>query len=122
MTERRTVLVVDDEPLVGRLVERALGRTYAVTVHLSGTEALERFEAGERWDLVLCDLMMPQVTGMDLYDRVLAVAPEQAARIVFLTGGAYTARSQAFLDQHPFLDKPFDLAALEALVRTRVGG
>jgi CheY-like chemotaxis protein len=118
---RVTILVADDEPLVGRLVERALGRAYAVTVVHSGREALDRFEDGERWDLVLCDLMMPEVSGMEVYERILAAAPDQATRMVFLTGGAYTARTQAFLDERPYLDKPFDLAALEALVADRVG-
>jgi CheY-like chemotaxis protein len=115
------ILIVDDEPLVGRLVERAIGRHHHVTVMTTGKEALARFVAGETFDLILCDLMMPEITGMDLYARVLALFPEQAARMVFLTGGAFTARARAFLADRPFLEKPFDLRALEALVRERVG-
>lgn len=115
-----TILVIDDEPLVGRLVERALSRGHRVTVLLTAREALTRLTAGERFDLVLCDLMMPDLTGMDLYAMVLAFAADQAARMVFLTGGAYTPRAQAFLEQRPYLEKPFDLGALEALVEERI--
>jgi CheY-like chemotaxis protein len=116
------ILIVDDEPLVGRLVERALGRHHHVTTETSGRDALARLVAGERFDLILCDLMMPELTGMDLYDRAVALAPDQAERMVFLTGGAFTTRARAFLAHRPFLEKPFDLRALEALVRERVGG
>jgi CheY-like chemotaxis protein len=115
------ILVIDDEPLVGRLVERALGRGHQVTVVVTGRDGLERIVAGERFDLILCDLMMPELTGMDLYEHVAALSTEQAERMVFLTGGAFTRRARDFLENRPFLEKPFDLSALEALVRERLG-
>jgi CheY-like chemotaxis protein len=115
------ILVVDDEPLVGRLVERALAREHRVVVLTSGRAALELIVAGERFDLVLCDLMMPEMTGMDLHEQVKALAEDQAERMVFLTGGAFTRRAREFLEDRPCLEKPFDLSALEALVRERVG-
>jgi CheY-like chemotaxis protein len=118
---RGNILVIDDEPMVGRLVERALGRGHRVTAVTTGREGLDRLAAGERFDLILCDLMMPEITGMDMYERVVAFAPEQADRMVFLTGGAFTRRASEFLEERPFLEKPFDLRALEALVRRRVG-
>ncbi len=114
------ILVVDDEPLVGRLVERALGRGHRVTAVTTGREGLDLLVSGKRFDLILCDLMMPEITGMDLYERVLAFSTEQAERMVFLTGGAFTRRASEFLAQRPFLEKPFDLSALEALVRRRM--
>ena len=115
------ILVVDDEPLVGRLVERALVREHHVTVVTSGRAGLERIVAGERFDLILCDLMMPEMTGMDLHERVAVLAADQAERMVFLTGGAFTRRAREFLRDRAFLEKPFDLSALEALVRARLG-
>jgi DNA-binding NtrC family response regulator len=115
-----TILVIDDEPLVGRLVERALARAHRVTVVVAARDGLDRLVAGERYDLVLCDLMMPELSGMDLYAKVLGFAADQAERMVFLTGGAYTRRAQEFLEQRPYLEKPFDLGALEALVEERV--
>ena len=116
------LLVVDDEPLVGRLVERALGQQHRVTVVTSGRAALDRIVAGERFDLVLCDLMMPEMTGMDLHERVERIDAAQASRMVFLTGGAFTGRANEFLERQPYLEKPFDLRTLEALVQKRVGG
>jgi PAS domain S-box-containing protein len=115
------VLVIDDEPMVGRLVERALGRVHAITGVTSGQDALSRLTAGERYDVILCDLMMPAMTGMDVYERVLALDPAQAGRMVFLSGGAFTRRAREFLERHPSLEKPFDLRALEAAIQERLG-
>jgi CheY-like chemotaxis protein len=115
------ILVVDDEPLVGRMIERALAREHFVAAVTSGRAALARLVAGEHFDLILCDLMMPEMTGMELYDRVRAHSEEQAERMVFFTGGAFTSWARAFLESHPYVEKPFDLSALEALVRARVG-
>ena len=119
-TQNGRILVVDDEPLVGRLVERALVRDHHVTVVTSGRAGLERITAGERFDLILCDLMMPEMTGMELHERVTELAADQADRMVFLTGGAFTRRARDFLKTRAFLEKPFDLSALEALVRERL--
>ncbi len=116
------ILVVDDEPLVGKMIGRALSRHHDVTTLTSAREALARMVAGERFDLIRCDLMMPELTGMDLYEQVSALAPDQAERMVFLTGGAFTARARAFLAHRPVLEKPFDLRALEALVGERLRG
>ena len=119
---RGNILVVDDEPLVGRLVVRALGRAHRVIAVTSGPAALALLTAGERFDLVLCDITMPEMTGMDLFDRVQALDESQAVRMVFLTGGAVSLRAQEFMDGHLVLEKPFDLSDLEALVKERVGG
>ncbi len=112
--------MIDDEPLVCRLVERALRRGHRVTVAVTGREGLEKVLGGDVFDLILCDLMMPEMTGMDLYEKILAHSPPQAERMVFLTGGAFTPRAREFLDRRPFLEKPFDLRALEALVLARL--
>lgn len=120
-TRAARVLVIDDEPMVGRMVERALGRAHEVTTAPSGKAALEQLQRGTRFDVILCDLMMPSMSGMDVYERVRALAPEQAERMVFLSGGAFTARARDFLEHHPSLEKPFDLGALEAVIRARVG-
>ena len=79
---------------------------------------------GEGFDLILCDLMMPDMTGMDLYAAIRAAAPEQASRMIFVTGGAFTPRAIEFLDTvtNLRLDKPFDLRNLRALVRDLLAG
>jgi PAS domain S-box-containing protein len=115
------ILLVDDEPLVGRAVARVLSPPHQVTVATSAEEGLRLLEAGG-WDAVLCDLMMPGLTGMELHARVAAARPEDAARIVFLSGGAFSDGAREFLERvpNPRVDKPFDPAALRRVVAAAV--
>jgi signal transduction histidine kinase len=115
---RGAVLVVDDEVQLGTAVRRILSAEHEVTAITSAREAIERITRGERFDVILCDLMMPDVTGMELHAEVVRVAPEQAAKVVFMTGGAFTARAREFLDQvpNPRIEKPFEAARLRALM------
>ncbi|HEX9289559.1 MAG TPA: PAS domain S-box protein [Anaeromyxobacteraceae bacterium] len=119
---RGRVLVVDDEPLVGAAVRRALAGDHEVTVVSRAREALARLDAGEAFDLVVTDLLMPDMTGIDLARELEARAPELAARTVFVTGGAFTPASRAFVEAHreAVLDKPFELERLRELVRRRM--
>jgi excisionase family DNA binding protein/PAS domain S-box-containing protein len=119
---RGRVLIVDDDHLVAASLARGLSRNHDVAVVHSGKEALERLGGGAPYDVILCDLMMPEVSGMDLHQRLTRDAPELVRRIIFVTGGAFTARTQQFLDTVPNLrlEKPMDPAALAALVRDRV--
>ncbi|MCC6527121.1 MAG: response regulator [Polyangiaceae bacterium] len=114
---RQRVLVVDDEPLVRRSLERAL-RGHEVSSADGGREAIALCLEGEH-DVILCDLMMPDVTGMDVYEAVCAVRPELARRFVFITGGAFTPRARAFVDALPntVVDKPISVAKLEVVIR-----
>jgi signal transduction histidine kinase/CheY-like chemotaxis protein len=119
---RATVLVVDDEPIMLAVIRRLLGSDHEVVGVSAGQEALACIEAGRRFDVILSDMMMPQMTGMDLYARVRALVPEQAERMVFMTGGVFTARAEAFLQSvpNPMLTKPVDPAELRTLVGTAV--
>jgi PAS domain S-box-containing protein len=112
-----TVLLVDDEPLVGRAVARILSPPHRVTLATSGGEALGLLSAN-RYDVVLCDLMMPGLSGMDLHDRLAATAPEVARRMVFLTGGAFTDGARDFLARVPNVrvEKPFEPSVLREAV------
>ncbi|MCR4341360.1 MAG: PAS domain S-box protein [Gemmatimonadaceae bacterium] len=116
---RGRILIVDDEPLVGAALRRILTTEHDVVVVVSGREVLERLGAGECFDLIFCDLMMPEMTGMDLHVEILRVYPDHASRMIFVTGGAFTPKAREFLDQVPNqrLDKPFDLQNIRALVR-----
>jgi CheY-like chemotaxis protein len=112
------ILVVDDEPLVGATIRRVLGG-HEVEVLTSGLEALRRLRGPERFDLVLCDLMMPELSGMDLHATLADEAPELARRMVFITGGAFTERARLFLEQVPNarVPKPFSPQELRDVVR-----
>ncbi|HYQ81265.1 MAG TPA: response regulator, partial [Anaeromyxobacteraceae bacterium] len=111
------------EPLVGRAIQRILGAGHQVTVETSGRAALARLERGERFDLLLCDLMMPEMTGQDLLQALERTAPDLAGRVAFLTGGAFTPAAREFLERtgRPRLDKPFEAQALERLVAAALG-
>jgi CheY-like chemotaxis protein len=115
---RGRVLVIDDEDALTHTVQRYLMQTHDVVALTSSRDALDLLEAGERFDVVLCDLMMPQITGMDVHAAIARMDPVQAARVVFLSGGAFTATARAFLETstNPRLEKPFDLRVLGDLV------
>lgn len=119
---RARILVVDDEPLIGATISRALAQEHDVVSITSAREALARLLAGDAFDLIFCDLMMPVMTGMDFFAQLSAARQDLAARVVFLTGGAFGPRAQAFLEQTPNarLEKPFQLQALRAFIRTYV--
>jgi signal transduction histidine kinase/ActR/RegA family two-component response regulator len=119
----RRLLVVDDDVLVARTLARQLSGHH-VEVVLSGQAAVDRLAtSGGSFDLILCDLMMPDMTGMDVYETVEELYPELAERFVFVSGGGVTERSRRFLEQHAdrVLPKPIDSRQLcELLERTVV--
>ncbi len=104
---RGRVLVVDDEPLVGSAIERGLGDDHEVTVVASAGAALRLVRDGARFDAVICDLLMPDMTGMELHSELEQIQPGLASRILFMSGGA--ASAQGFHDgPTAHLEKPFD--------------
>jgi PAS domain S-box-containing protein len=106
------VLVVDDEPLIGKVVEQVLVG-YQVVSETSARAALSRLQAGETFDRILCDLMMPDMSGIELFQQL---PPAVQKQVVFLSGGAFTERARDFLARVPNrrLEKPFDTEALAA--------
>jgi signal transduction histidine kinase len=117
--ERRRILIVDDEPWLCTSLARVLAAEGEVVTVTSARLALEHVATGERFDVVLCDLMMPGMDGAALYDELRQVAPSLVKRMVFMTGGAFTSRARSFLERvpNPRVTKPFDVAALRAVVR-----
>ncbi len=115
---RGRVLVVDDEAPIGRAIQRVLSPHHDVTARTSARESLDDLLAGTAYDVVLCDLMMPDMTGMELHARLAEAGSPLAARMVFLTGGAFTPAAREFLERVPNarMDKPFDPAALREAV------
>jgi PAS domain S-box-containing protein len=118
LPRRARVLVVDDEAAVCSVIMSVLASEHDVIVETRARAAMARLEGGETFDLVLCDMMMPDVTGVDFYERLEVSRPELTARVVLMTGGAFTARAQALLERvrSRRLDKPFDASELRALV------
>jgi signal transduction histidine kinase len=118
LVRRARILVLDDEIAFGRALERSLGRYHDVVTMTSSTEALAQIVGGDRFDAILSDLMMPQLTGMDLYEELCQIAPDQAERMIFLTGGAFTERAREFLDglANPCVEKPFEMAYVLELI------
>jgi PAS domain S-box-containing protein len=120
--EGTDILVIDDEPMVGRAITRMLSPPHRVVCVGSAAEALALLPT-RRFDTIVCDLMMPEMTGMELYERMLAETPALAARMVFLTGGAFTREAAEFLESvpNPRLEKPFTPAQLRDVVATVAG-
>ncbi|HEX7670522.1 MAG TPA: response regulator, partial [Polyangiaceae bacterium] len=115
---RGRVLVVDDEPLVAEMVRRALSDAHDVTIATDAQVALDYALSGTVFDVIFCDLLMPRMSGMDLYDALHTRCPGVETKIVFMTGGAFTERAAEFLTNVPNvkLSKPFDLMELERVV------
>ena len=112
------ILIIDDEPLLGQTLLYAFKGRHEVSICTSGREALRRLETDSSFDLVLCDLMMPDVNGAAVYAAVQREHPELAERFVFMTGGAFTPRAREFLSQHTGaqLEKPFNIADIEKIL------
>ena len=98
---RQRLLLIDDDVNVARGLERIFVAEHDVVVAGSGREALAILARGDRFDVILCDLMMPDVTGMDLFAHVEIEHPQLAEKMVFVTGGAFTADARSFLERVP---------------------
>jgi PAS domain S-box-containing protein len=111
------LLAIDDEELMLQVLRRAL-KAHTVVSTTSAREALERLARGEEYDIIFCDIMMPEMTGVAFFEELLRSAPEAARRVIFMTGGALTVKVEDFLASVPNrrLDKPFNLLALRELV------
>jgi two-component system cell cycle sensor histidine kinase/response regulator CckA len=119
---RGRVLIIDDEPFVAGVCRRMLANEHDVAVTTAAAAALSTLESGEDFDVILCDLMMPQMSGMELYEQVEQRFPHLLSRVVFLSGGAFSAAAQQFRERVPnlFLDKPCPPELLRGVVRERV--
>lgn len=111
------ILVVDDEPVVATLVRRAL-EGHDVYIMTSGRDAVEMCKELD-FDVIVCDLLMPDLTGMDLYDELVLLDRAFSERLVFMTAGAFTPKARKFLSRvkNPVIEKPFDLEGLAETVQ-----
>jgi CheY-like chemotaxis protein len=121
--QSRRVLIVDDEAPVAHAIARSLVPDCECVVETLPVAALRRLEGGERFDAILCDVMMPDMTGMDVYAQVARISRHEADRIIFMTGGVLTLRAREFLKKVPnrFVDKPLDMRELRKLIEEMAG-
>jgi signal transduction histidine kinase/CheY-like chemotaxis protein len=117
---RRRILAVDDEALLLKAYRRMLCDAHELTTALGGHEALKLLDGGARFDVVLCDLQMPEMSGMELHAAVMERNPALANRFVFVTGGAFSGDARRFLEESvpAVIQKPFNVDDLLRLVDT----
>jgi PAS domain S-box-containing protein len=120
----RRILVVDDEPLIVSTIVRVLGRDNVVVGETSPERALVLAFADPPFDVIVCDMMMDGLTGVDVYERIARERPGMEMRIVFVSGGAHTARTRAFLDSVPnrCITKPFAPEGLSSVLAQIAAG
>jgi CheY-like chemotaxis protein/anti-sigma regulatory factor (Ser/Thr protein kinase) len=115
---RGRLLIVDDEPMLAETLRFLLEMDHDVEVLLDAREALTRLRDGASHDVILCDLMMPEMTGIQFHEELSRIAPEQARRVIFMTGGAFTQSARDFLARvtNPWILKPFHPEELDELL------
>ncbi len=112
------ILIIEDEPLTAKVISRVLAQSHQVVTCAAASEALAHLTRGERFDAIVCDLMMPDLSGMDMYAELVRERPALAPKMIFVTGGASTQRAHDFLASvpNPRLTKPFDSETLQRVV------
>jgi CheY-like chemotaxis protein len=118
LSKRGRILVVEDEEQIRKVLLRLLEGQHEVVAVGSGREGQALLAKDPTFDLILCDLMMSNMTGMELHAWLLAHAPTLAPRVGFISGGAFTPDASAFLTTvaNPRVEKPFDPESLKKLV------
>jgi CheY-like chemotaxis protein len=120
--QRGRVVIIDDEALVGTMLSKTLGRDHTIYNFTDARAALRHLHADPDVDVILCDLIMPDMSGMELYEALVQTLPTLSTRVIFLTGGAFTQTMLAFLERVPNLHfrKPLNIGELRSLVNERV--
>ncbi|HEY7371726.1 MAG TPA: ATP-binding protein [Polyangia bacterium] len=121
---RRRILAIDDEALLLKAYRRMLGEAHEVVTALGGPEAIQLLEKDARFDVVMCDLQMPEMSGMELHAVVVKRYPALADRFVFVTGGAFSGDARRFLEESvpAVIGKPFNVDEMLTLVDSIASG
>jgi len=118
------ILVIDDEPTIRELLEKALTRVgHSVNVIGDATTAMEIIDAGTIYDVIITDVRMPGMNGLELYTLAVRKMPAMKHRIIFITGDVMGADIKAFISNNniPFLAKPFRMNELEEMIGNILG-
>jgi signal transduction histidine kinase len=119
---RRRLVAVDDEALLLKAYRRMLIDHHDIETRLGAREALRLFEEDRAFEIVLCDLQMPEISGAEFYSMVKERWPGLAQRFIFITGGAFSPEARRFLDDAVIacIHKPFQVDELLELIESRV--
>jgi CheY-like chemotaxis protein len=111
------IFVIDSDPQTASVVESTFAREHEIVTTTSGFSAIERLAIGRAFDVILCDIEMPDLSGTEIYRRLLEAAPQTASKVVFLVSDPKAHR--AFLDgvQNHFLQRPVAAAGLRETIR-----
>ena len=109
--------------MITTVLKRILGSEHSVSV-MAPRDLVDALSRGDRFDVILCDLMMPDITGVELYGLIEKAAPDQIPRVVFMTGGAVSESASSFLSRVPNarVAKPFENRLLREIVRNTAAG
>jgi CheY-like chemotaxis protein len=121
---RPNILVIDDDQLLAEALSRSLRDTYEVEFETAASDACQRLAIGERFSAVLIDIGMPGMNGMDLYAWMSGACPEQAERVLFITGASPNGPHKRFLDrmQTRVLPKPLENQGLVTRIEALLSG
>jgi signal transduction histidine kinase/DNA-binding NtrC family response regulator len=121
-SRRLQLLLIDDEPLVLRSLRRMLAEHHVDTAQ-SGHDALLQLQKKHDYDLIFCDLMMPEMDGTVVHAEIERRMPELLHRLVFCSGGAFTSRTKQFIEQtqRPLVEKPLTRESFERVVSEQLG-
>jgi signal transduction histidine kinase/ActR/RegA family two-component response regulator len=121
---RRRILAIDDEALLLKAYRRMLGEAHELVTALGGHEAMKVLEEDARFDVIMCDLQMPEMSGMELHAAAIQRFPALTERFVFVTGGAFSGEARRFLEESvpAVIQKPFNVDELLTLVDSIASG
>jgi PAS domain S-box-containing protein len=116
--QRARILIIDDEPLLAESLKRILSPSHDAQYVASGAEGLRLLSSGQAFDLILCDLMMPRMSGSEFHAELLRLHPQYAERILVVTGGAFSPEAARFLESigDRRIEKPFTTRGLLAKI------
>ena len=116
-------MIVDDEPNVTAAIERLLASEHDTVALTSPRAALDLISRGEQFDVILCDLAMPELSGQEMYEELCRGSPDASSRFAFITGGAHSRDTESFLARTGTrcLEKPFTPEALRKAVGEMLG-
>jgi two-component system NtrC family sensor kinase len=111
------IMVIDSDPQTASLVEGTAGANNEVVAMTSGFAALERIAIGRAFDVIFCELDMPDLSGKEIHRRLAESAPLTAAKLVFLV--TEMKPNRPFLDglKNHYLQRPFNAASLRETLR-----